>query len=296
MSASQTEDLPSISIVVPNYNGEHTIGKTLQSLIDQDYHNLEIIVIDGDSTDASVEVIKSFEPHIAWWVSERDQGQSNAINKGFAQCSGDIVNWLCSDDILTPGALQTVGEYFSAAPDLDVLVGACRNVNLHKGNQTYLRVPSQKLIDLMPAASNAIAQPSCFYRRTLLNRSQPIDESYHYTMDFELWNYFKSQGAKWQCIDTVLSLAIQDGQNKSNTGGEQVTFELERVYTTYVEERVPLTFWHRRLRYPVERFLAKHTSRIWLGLGGSIWVGMTLLLSPFYGFNKAWHMRWKRWA
>ena len=296
MSMHKTEDdLPKISIIVPNYNGEKTLGKTLQSLVDQTYPSLEIIVVDGGSTDNSVSVIEQYEEHIHWWVSEKDSGQGNAINKGFAQCTGEVVNWLCSDDILPEGVLHTIGKFFARSPDIDVLVGACRIVYVTENNREFIRTSTLKRIELMPAR-NALAQPSCFYRRHLLARPQPIDESYHYAMDFELWNYFKSQGARWHCIDDILSVAIQDGDNKSSTGGEKVTFELERVYNTYVEERIPLTFWHRKLRYPLERFISTHPQRIWRLAVGPVWVAITLLLSPFYGFDRAWIMRWSRWV
>ena len=295
LTNNQLIPLPKISIIVPNYNRGKTLDATLQSLIDQNYPQLEILVVDGGSTDNSLEVIKQFESHITWWISEKDQGQANAINKGVAQCTGEIVNWLCSDDVLTANALHTVGQHFAASSDLDILVGTCRIIYEAEGGRVYLRKSSLKRIDLMPAR-NAIAQPSCFYRRKLLDRPQPIDESYHYAMDFELWNYFKSCNARWKCIDDVLSIANQDGKNKSSLGREKVTYELERIYNTYVNEWLPLTFWHRKLRYPLERFLAMHPSRIWLYLIGPIWVTITLLLSPFYGFDRAWIMRWKRWA
>jgi len=287
--------LPSISIIIPNYNGEATIGKTIQSLVDQDYPSLEIIVVDGASSDDSVAIIEKFSNYISWWVSEPDKGQANAINKGFARCSGEIVNWLCSDDVLPRYALHTIGKYFAEAPALDVLVGSCRIIYAAEDHREYVRTSSLKRIELMPAR-NALAQPSCFYRRRLLQRLDPVDESYHYAMDFELWNYFKSQGATWKCIDDVLSIAVQDGDNKSSTGREKVTYELERIYTTYVDEKVPLTFWHRKLRYPLERFLAAHPNRIWLGVIGPLWVVITLVLSVFYGFERTWIMRWKRWS
>lgn len=287
--------LLSFSIVVPNFNGGKTLLETLQSLIEQDYPKLEIIVVDGGSTDDSVEVIKQFEPHIAWWVSEPDKGQSDAINKGFARCTGDIVNWLCSDDILTPDALKRVNQHFSESPEVDVVVGRCRTTYAYKDTD-YIAKPTLQAIALMPAASNAIAQPSCFYRRRLLDRPHPIDESYYYTMDFELWNYFKSQGVQWKCIEDELSVARQDGLNKSSTGGYKVTLELERVYRTYVSEWIPLIVWHRRLRYPLERFLALHPHRAWVYIIGPLWLTITVALAPFYGFRRVWAMRWKRWA
>src|SRR3990172_5636730 len=122
--------LPNISIVVPNYNGGTTLEATLGSLVDQHYSKLEIIVVDGASTDNSVDVIKQYEPYIAWWVSEKDRGQAHGINKGFAKCTGEIVNWLSSDDLLMPGALDIVGRHFAESPHIDVLVGHCRYVDL----------------------------------------------------------------------------------------------------------------------------------------------------------------------
>lgn len=287
--------LPSISIVIPNFNGGKTLARAIQSIIDQNYPNIEIIVIDGRSKDESINVIKKYEPYLTWWISEKDTGQSNAINKGFLKCTGEIVNWLCSDDELLPGALLEVGNKFLNSPDIDVFAGKSRLIHTSKDNYVYIKSPTLKQINLMPAR-NAIAQPSCFYRRKLLDRPKPVDESYHYAMDFELWNYFKSRGAKWACTETELSVAFQDGQNKSSTGGNEVTLELERIYKTYVKEWIPLTFWHRRFRYPLEKFLACHPSPFWLYLVGPAWVSITLILAPFYGFNRTWIMRWKRWS
>lgn len=325
----KTEELtqfPTISIVIPNYNGGKTIGAAIESLIAQNYPNLEIIVIDGGSTDNSFEVIKQFESYLAWWVSEKDYGQSNAINKGLANCSGEIVNWLCSDDFIKPGALHKVAKYFIELPDIDVLVARGEIVftgeNLDKSNgkvnfwlnllgkilglgnrsiiqnkqskQTYIKAPTLKQISLI-SVQNPIAQPSCFFRRSLLNRPKPIDETYNYAMDTELWNYFQCQNANWKCIDDVLSVSIQDGQNKTSTGGYKITLELERIYNTYVKEIIPLTFWHRRLRYPLERCMALYDNQILLYIVGLVWIVLTFILALFYGLDKVWALRWKRW-
>ena len=313
--------LPTISIVVPNFNGGETIGATLQSLVDQNYPKLEIIVVDGGSTDNSVEIIKQFEPYITWWSSEKDNGQSNAINKGFARCTGEIVNWLCSDDLLLPNALHTVGKYFAESPRIDVLVGRCHVVCTNRKtkpltrigiierinslvgaenveftdeeNDSFIRKATLKQIDLIPAR-NPIPQPSCFYRRKLLDRSKPIDESYNYLMDLELWSYFFSRQVNWCCIDEVLSTAIQNGQNKSNTGGIKAVLESERLYNNYVHELIPLTFWYKKLRYPLECFIESHSTRIWLYIVGPMWISITLVLSIFYGFDRVWALKWQR--
>jgi len=317
--------LPKISLVVPNYQGGATIAATLQSIIDQNYPNLEIIVVDGGSTDNSIEVIKQFESYINWWVSEADSGQSNAINKGFAQCTGDIVNWLCSDDFLEPGALHTIGKYFADEPEIDVLVGRCRveymtdhvgrplkgvksltnrlqkflplgsRPIIEQSDRVYIKAPTPELIELMPA-SCPIHQPSCFYRRELLDRPQPLIESLHHTMDIELFNYFRSRGAKFKVIEEIVSFAPKSGVNKNCLAGVKATYELEDIYKTYTNELIPLTYWHRKLRYPLECFLKRHRRGIWLYLVGSLWFAIVLMLAPFYGLKKVWALRWTRFA
>jgi len=284
-------NLPSISIVVPNYNGGATIETTLRSLIDQDYPHLEILVVDGGSTDHSVEVIRRYERSISWWVSEKDSGQSQAINKGFARAKGEIVNWLCSDDILLPGALHTVARAFMEDPTVDVVSGI-GEFRYEDARKNRLEVPSALKLELMPC-TNAIPQPACFYRKELLARNPPLDESLHYAMDFELWIYLREQGAKWRFISEVLSAAYFSDSNKTSSGGVKITWEQENIYKRYVNERVPLTFWHRKLRYPLERVWHRQQG----GLFGLIYYPyqctIILLLSPFYGFQR---VRWMNWV
>jgi glycosyltransferase involved in cell wall biosynthesis len=313
-----------ISIVVPNYNGGATLGMTLKSLIDQNYPNLEIIVVDGGSTDDSLAVIQSFSPHIAAWMSEKDEGQSHAINKGFAKCSGEVVNWLCSDDYLLPNALHTVGAYFANHPEVDVIAGQCRVLFEPKSRlglplqgagfwmsllgrlipacsrfiepdpenkDAYITAPTLDHIALLPI-NCPIAQSSCFYRRKLLNRPQPLQQSYEYAMDWELWAYFSASQAHWAVLDDILSVAVMSGDNKTSVAGVKATYELERIYTTYVQEWVPLTFWHRHFRYPIEHFLHQHRSRLWIYLLGPAWLLLTLMLAPFYGLVRVWSLRW----
>ena len=102
---------PVISVVVPNFNGAATLADTLASLVEQDYPHKEILVVDGGSTDASVHIIQRYAEHIAWWVSEKDNGQSSAINKGLARAKGQVVNWLCSDDRLEKGACAPLRKH-----------------------------------------------------------------------------------------------------------------------------------------------------------------------------------------
>lgn len=119
-----SNELPKISIVTPSFNQGKYLEKTILSVLEQDYPNLEYIIIDGGSTDNSVEIIKKYEKHLAYWVSEPDRGQSHAINKGFGHATGEILGWLNSDDYYAPGAPQAIAEAFLANPDVGAIVGA----------------------------------------------------------------------------------------------------------------------------------------------------------------------------
>src|SRR5690242_3711403 len=124
-------DLPKISIITPSFNQAAYIEQTIKSVLDQDYPNLEYIVIDGGSSDGSVEIIRKYENRIAFWVSEPDNGQAHAINKGLARATGDIIAYLNSDDYYLQGALKQVADLSNRRSDLDLLHGRCRVVDQH---------------------------------------------------------------------------------------------------------------------------------------------------------------------
>lgn len=291
---NQMKKPPRISVVVPNYNGAATLGATLESLIGQEYPDLEIIVMDGGSTDNSVAVIKRYEGRLKYWQSKKDRGQSDAINQGFARATGEVVNWLCSDDLLAEGALGRVGGEFAKDPQLDVLTGAVRNVYLDaEGNQTGECFHSPKLSDLriLPAGC-PVAQPSTFYRRRTLGRKEAIDTSYHYLMDMELWAYFVRQKYVWRMVDQVIGVQVISGLNKSMVGGEKIILEAERLYKTYAHDWIPMCWWHRHLIYPLEKWRGRSPNGLRHWAVRSYKAGLFFLLSPFYGMDRLRAMNW----
>lgn len=275
---------PRISIVTPSFNQGQFIEETIRSVLLQGYPNLEYIIIDGGSTDESVEIIKKYEPWLKYWVSEQDRSQSHAINKGFAQSTGDILNWLCSDDCLTQNALNIVASYFVQNPTVDIVVGG---VISNWGNTTRVQLwdaELKKYLSIIPHGQ-PIAQPSCFYKSLTLSRPGPVDETYHYMMDLELWAYFRKKQYKWLCIDDILSVILMTGENKTLTGGNKALREFNRIQSEYVDNIIPLTFWLFLLkpldvlRKRFRRTPISYSSRI-------IRMGLLYILGFFYGHDE----------
>lgn len=183
--------LPKISIVTPSFNQGQFIKETIESVLSQNYPNLEYWVIDGGSTDETVAILKSYGKKIKW-LSEKDAGQTDALNKGFARCTGEIFAYLNSDDCFLPGALQTVGKYFATHPGAEWLTGDYTIIDA-QGNeiQQYVRRYKQ-VLRAFPTAfvqgiANGIAQPSTFWRSSLAQKIGPFDATLRYCMDYDYW-------------------------------------------------------------------------------------------------------------
>lgn len=182
---------PKISIIIPSYNQALYLEQTLRSVLDQDYDNTEIIIIDGASKDDSVNVIKKYEPHLACWVSEPDNGQTDAINKGLSRMTGDVWMYLNSDDLLLPGALSAVARAF-ADPEVMWVGGAAdifdetgiigEIVPGNPGTQSeYLRPWNRSTEYVFPFSG------SCFMRRSVYEEIGPFDSELHYSMDIDYY-------------------------------------------------------------------------------------------------------------
>src|SRR5437899_9101981 len=135
---------PKISVVTPSYNQGSYLERTIRSVINTEYPNIEYIVIDGGSTDNSLDIIKKYEKYLKYWVSEQDRGQSNAINKGFSHATGDLWTWLSSDDYYMPGALWTIATMAIANPEASVFVGSGRIID-ETGKVIYYKKPPEHI-------------------------------------------------------------------------------------------------------------------------------------------------------
>ncbi|NDD62539.1 MAG: glycosyltransferase [Acidobacteria bacterium] len=184
-SRSKVESWPRISIITPSFNQVRFIERTIRSVLDQNYPNLEYIIVDGGSTDGSVEIIRRYEDRLSWWCSEPDQGQSDALNKGFRRATGDIVGWLNSDDLYCPNSLYRVGDYFRRLPETNVVHGSL-----------YIIDAEDRLIDAFWAGPFTRLQPqyifhvglnfhqqTLFWRRELMERVGLIDSGLRFSMD-----------------------------------------------------------------------------------------------------------------
>ena len=181
-------DYPRITIITPSFNQGQYLEQTILSVIEQNYPNIEYIIIDGGSTDNSVEIIKKYQKHLSYWISEKDNGQSHAINKGLERMTGTIFNWVNSDDYLEKDALNHVAEIFLSHPEIKCCIG---ELKLFK-NPTSFKDP--KKVDVLNFERNfiegVIKQPSTFYSSEIITRIGKLNEHLHFCMDLDFWYKF----------------------------------------------------------------------------------------------------------
>jgi len=183
--------LPKISIITPSYNQALYLEQSIQSVLSQEYPDLEYIIVDGDSKDGSVDVISKYNSSITWWVSEPDKGQSDALNKGFARATGDIIGWLNSDDTYQPGTLAKVAEIFkddSITIAMSEYFGFMNDAGAIYDYKINKYIDHKTLIRYWETNGMTINQPCVFFRRELIKTMCPVlDVSLNYAMDYDLW-------------------------------------------------------------------------------------------------------------
>lgn len=193
-SVSKVENLPKISIVTPSYEQADFIERTINSVLSQSYPNLEYFIQDGGSSDGTINILEHYSGKVSGWDSQSDSGQSQAINRGFSHATGEIMAWLNSDDLLLPGALDYVADYFMQHPDIDVVYG--HRVLIDDKDQQIGRwiVPSHD--DAILSWHDFIPQETLFWRRSIWEKAGGhIDESFRFAMDWDLIARFRDAGA-----------------------------------------------------------------------------------------------------
>lgn len=252
---------PRISIVVPSLNQGQYLGHTLKSILDQGYPNLELIVVDGGSTDKSIEVIQAYSTGIKWWVSEADKGQAHAINKGMDQASGEILAWLNSDDCLMPGTLLRVAKKFINSKKTEVIYGHRILINEEGLDVGRWVMPGHRKFIL--SYVDYIPQETMFWRASLWQKvGARVDESFQFAMDWELIRRFIIADASFYLMPAFLGQFRMHGNQKTQASIEIDGFkEMEVIRDQWREEystnRMLRKVYFYRQRFSIYSFLLR---------------------------------------
>ncbi len=284
-------DWPRISIVTPNYNYGHFIEETIRSVLLQGYPNLEYIVIDGGSTDNSIEIIKKYEKWLFYWVSEKDTGQSNAINKGIRKSTGIIFNWINSDDILNSASLYNVACIWKER-NPDILVGSSRIITQEK----YIDWIPHETISVLELAlcfqgKVGMSQPSTFLNLDLVKCIGGLCENFHYIIDYSLYiNLLLSENTsikRLTTINTCLSTVKLHEEAKTVSSWSQFEKEtlqmLAGIMTKFPENERKDVKQHI---YQLSIQVAVRDATLNVGFAGLVALINLLLKNPFFIFSR----------
>lgn len=239
-------DWPVVSIVTPSFNQARFLDRTIQSVLGQDYPHVEYIVVDGGSTDGSVDVLRRYGDRLGW-RSEPDRGQSDAINKGFARCHGAIHAYLNSDDVLRPGAIRTVVEHFRRQPDWDLIYGKALHIDADDGVLGHYPTADFHRDRLLENCF--ICQPAAFWRACLARRVGRFDADMHYAMDLDFWLRSEKAGGRLAHVPEVLACSRVYPETKTLSARERVYREILQTCRRHAPQAgfsQYFAYWHHR--------------------------------------------------
>lgn len=194
--------MPRIAIITPSFNQGQFIERTIQSVLSQPCQDREYVVVDGGSTDSTVSILKKYDDAIRW-VSERDRGQTHAVNKGLKMTSAPIIGWLNSDDIYYPGAIDLVLQTFDQYPDIDVVYGNANHIDTEDGIiEPY---PTEPFDPLRLRDVCYLCQPAVFFRRRVIEQYGELDERLNYCMDYEFWLRLATHQVRFLPVPQILA-------------------------------------------------------------------------------------------
>ncbi|GAA4404304.1 glycosyltransferase family 2 protein [Nibrella viscosa] len=253
--------IPKITIVTPSFNQVDYLERTILSVLNQQYPNLEYFIIDGGSTDGSIDIIRKYEPYLTGWVSEKDRGQTDAINKGFRRATGDLIAFQNSDDLYAPGSFHRVAQAWQQAPNTDVFYG-----NLYFIDEQDVITEEMRALTFCAACQvyegMQVFNQSLFLKRDSLTRFGLLDEQLRFVMDYEIITRLGVQpGVRFQYLSDLWGgFRVQPAAKSSNIAvtGRQEHQMIKDKYRGRLNSRFGETFWRRYCRV---RKLAWHLTR-----------------------------------
>jgi len=252
------ESQPLVSIVTPSYNQSKYLEETLLSVLNQSYPEIEYLVVDGGSTDSSVELLQKYDERISWWVSEPDQGQTDAINKGFLHARGDIYAWLNSDDTYQPEAVSNAVDFLQSHPEVGLVYGDANFIDSH-GRVIGKFNAQQTSYRRLRRGGVYIPQQAAFWRAGLWHQVGPLDTSFYFAMDYDLWvrlarvtviRYTPQLWANFRLHDDAKTIAADERcwpemlRVHHREGGSRFSVIYARYYLRWL--LAPLINWRRR--------------------------------------------------
>lgn len=241
---------PAITIITPSFNQAAFLEETITSVLEQNYPNLQYIIVDGGSTDGSVDIIRKYAGALDYWVSEKDRGQSHALNKGLQRASGDLIAYINSDDYYLPDTFNAIATCFIAHPEVDLLHGRCRFVD-EKGERIGGRFGNisdyAEMLDLWDVwwKERNFVQPEVFWTKRVSDQIGLFREDLHWVMDYEYWARIFRAGGKARRVDAEIA-CFRFQANQKSTQPRRTADELLQVVEPLIWEKPTRLSWSQQ--------------------------------------------------